>query len=139
MASLTERIGLHDGNSMPLFGFGCWAMEQGVTAYDAVTNALKAGYRLIDTAQCYNNEESVGKAIRDSGLPRDEIFVVTKLDPHKHGVDGVKESLDTSLRMLGLDHVDLFLIHTPMPGRVLDSWKGNSFLIFISFALNICS
>ena len=129
MVSLTEKIGLHDGGFIPLFGFGCWSMEQGPT-YDAVARALKEGYRLIDTAQCYKNEESVGKAIKDSGIPRDEIFVVTKLDPSKHGYEGVQESLETSLGKLGLDHVDLFLIHTPMPGRVIDSWKGNFFLFY---------
>ena len=124
MVSLTERIGLHDGNLMPLFGFGCWSIEQGSNTYDAVSAALKTGYRLVDTAQCYNNEESVGKAIQESGLPRDDVFLVTKLDPHKHGEEGVKESLTTSLEKLGLEYVDLFLIHTPMPGKVLDSWRG---------------
>ena len=123
MTSLSQKIDLNDGNKMPLFGFGCWAMDQDPT-YTAVLAALKEGYILVDTASCYENEEAVGRALKDSGLKRDEYFLVTKLDPFKHGFDGVKESLNTSLQKLGLEYVDLILIHTPMPGRVLDSWRG---------------
>ena len=94
------------------------------TTYNAVLTALNKGYKLIDTAHCYKNEQSVGKAIKDSGLSRDDFFLVTKLDPHQHGAEGVKQSLKESLEKLGLDYVDLFLIHTPMSGKVLESWKA---------------
>ena len=123
MASLTERIALHDGNTIPLFGLGCWAMDE-ETTYNAVQTALNKGYKLIDTAHGYKNEHSVGKAIKDSGLSRDDFFLVTKLDYQRHGTEGVKQSLKESLEKLGLDYVDLILIHTPMSGKVLETWKA---------------
>jgi len=125
MASIGERVHLCDGNSMPLFGFGCWDLDNdGDVAYNSVTAALKEGYRLIDTAALYGNEESVGRALKASSIKREDLFVVTKLDLHKHGYETAKKSLKESLDKLGLEYVDLFLVHTPMPGKVLETWKA---------------
>ena len=90
----------------------------------SVLTALKESYRLIDTAAVYGNEEVIGRALKDSSIKREEIFVVTKLHSGKHGFESAKESLKESLQRLGLEYVDLFLIHTPVPGKVLESWKA---------------
>lgn len=108
---------------MPLFGLGSWTMEGDVT-YHAVINALNFGYRLIDTAQYYNNEHMVGKALLDSALPRSEYFVVTKLSPSFHGYESTKLKLKQSLHDLGLDYIDLFLIHSPHGGENVETWRA---------------
>jgi len=123
MDSISARISLRDGNTMPLFGLGCWAMG-GDTVYNAVVTALNKGYRLFDTAQFYDNENMVGKALIDSGLPRNEYFVVTKLNPSNHGYKSAKLTLKESLQNLGLDYVDLFLIHAPHGGKNVETWKA---------------
>ncbi|XP_066915409.1 uncharacterized oxidoreductase YtbE-like [Clytia hemisphaerica] len=126
MTSVNDTIDLGDGNKIPLLGFGCFDIGKAdeETGYNAVLTALKAGYRLFDTAAVYGNEESVGKALKDGSIKREEMFVVTKLHSGKHGFESAKESLEDSLRKLGLEYVDLFLIHTPVPGKVLESWKS---------------
>ena len=98
---------LPGGGSMPLLGFGTWQIT-GSQAYDAVRTALDVGYRHIDTATVYRNEEEVGRALAESGVPRDEIFVTTKVPPNR---DDPRAVLDTSLQQLRTDHVDLWLIH----------------------------
>jgi len=123
MDSISARIPLRDGNTMPLFGLGCWAMG-GNTAYNAVTTAVDTGYRLFDTAQFYDNEQIVGKALIDSGLPRNEYFVVTKLSPGNHGYQSAKINLKKCLDYLGFDYVDLFLIHSPHGGQNIETWKA---------------
>jgi 2,5-diketo-D-gluconate reductase A len=95
------------GGTMPLLGFGTWQIT-GRRAYDAVRTALDVGYRHIDTATVYRNEEEVGRALADSGVPRDEVFVTTKVPPH---AGDPRKVLETSLQKLGTDHVDLWLIH----------------------------
>ena len=116
---------LNNGVQIPQFGFGVFQIEPGETA-EAVRTAFDAGYRHIDTAQMYGNEEGVGQAIRESGIPRDELFITTKLDNDRHGRDEAAKALDESLRRLGLDHVDLFLIHWPRPqeNRYVETWQG---------------
>jgi diketogulonate reductase-like aldo/keto reductase len=89
-----------------------------------VLAALRAGYRHVDTARIYGNEADVGAALRDSGLPRDQVFVTTKLWNEDHGYDRARRACDASLRALGLDHVDLYLVHWPVPGRRLDTWRA---------------
>src|ERR1700755_1651615 len=103
-------IQLNNGVRIPQFGFGVFQIPSDETV-EAVRAALDAGYRHIDTAQMYGNEAEVGRAIAESGIARDEIFVTTKLDNDGHGYDAALAALDGSLRELGLDHVDLFLIH----------------------------
>jgi 2,5-diketo-D-gluconate reductase A len=104
-----------DGSAvdMPLLGFGTWQMR-GDTAYQAVRDALEAGYRHLDTATMYGNEAEVGRALKDSGVPRDEVFVTTKLPPERAGQE--RATIEQSRRALGVDAVDLWLIHWP-PGR----------------------
>ena len=115
---------LNDGRVIPQLGYGVLYVPPEQTA-EAVTTALSAGYRLIDTAQGYENEEGVGEALRRSGLPRDEIFITTKLTNSKHGTDKAMRAFEESLRKLGLDEVDLFLIHWPVPAQDLyvQTWQ----------------
>jgi 2,5-diketo-D-gluconate reductase A len=118
-------VRLNNGVQIPQFGFGVFQVPPGETA-DTVRAALDAGYRHIDTAQMYGNEEGVGRALAESGLARDEIFVTTKLNNDGHGYDAALRRLDESLRRLGTDHVDLYLIHWPRPrdDRYVDTWRG---------------
>ena len=107
---------LSSGASMPLVGFGTWSLT-GAEAERAVRSALEVGYRLLDTATMYRNEAQIGRAIRDSRIARDELFVTTKLQPGDAGKE--RETIQVSLRALGLDHVDLWLVHWPPDDRVL--------------------
>jgi diketogulonate reductase-like aldo/keto reductase len=111
---------LVDGNQIPLLGFGVWQVPAGRECEDAVRWALEAGYRHIDTAQAYGNEESVGRALRDSGLPREEVFVTTKFYP---GSDDAEAEAQRSLDRLGVDYVDLYIIHWPAGGPTW-AWDG---------------
>jgi diketogulonate reductase-like aldo/keto reductase len=107
---------------MPLLGFGTWQIH-GSAAYDAVREALEAGYRHLDTATMYGNEAEVGRALRDSGVPRDEVFVTTKIPPDREGKETA--TLAASLKALGVDAVDLWLIHwTPRRGRSVPMWEA---------------
>ena len=106
---------LNNGLEIPVLGFGTWKAADGKEAYEAVLAALKAGYRHIDTAAYYQNEESVGRAIQDSGLSREKLFVTTKLWNTNHTYEEAQAALDESLKKLGLDYVDLYLIHWPNP------------------------
>lgn len=119
-----ETILLNNGITIPKLGFGTWQSKDGEEAYQAVREALRVGYRHIDTAAIYGNEESVGRAIKDSGIPREQIFVTTKLWNDKHSYEGAKEALATSLAKLGLDYVDLYLIHWPNPVALRDRWQS---------------
>ncbi|WP_127782056.1 aldo/keto reductase [Rhodococcus sp. X156] len=109
-------VTLNDGHTIPQLGFGVFQVPAEET-YDAVTAALQAGYRSIDTAKAYGNEAAVGRAIADSGLPRGELFVTTKLWNDDHGHDSALQACDASLAELGLDYLDLYLIHWPTPER----------------------
>ena len=120
-----KSYNLNNGVSIPVLGFGTWKAENGEVAYQAVLEALKAGYRHIDTAAIYKNEESVGRAIRDSGIPRQEIFVTTKLWNTNHSYDEARQAFEESMEKLGLDYLDLYLIHwpNPKPLRENEAWK----------------
>jgi len=115
MAILNEYYTMHNGVKIPKIGFGTWQIKDGEDAYHSVLNALKNGYRHIDTAQGYGNEESVGKAISDSKIPREEIFVTSKLESHIKTYDETLKVFDETLKKLGFDYLDLFLIHAPWP------------------------
>jgi 2,5-diketo-D-gluconate reductase A len=106
-ASASPSAPLPSGAAMPLLGFGTWQIT-GPQAYDAVRSALDVGYRHLDTAMVYRNEEEVGRALADSGVPRDEVFVTTKVPPN---AEDPRTVLETSLQKLGIDHLDLWLIH----------------------------
>ncbi|MFD7133539.1 aldo/keto reductase [Streptomyces sp. NPDC059894] len=125
MSSKVPPITLNNGVEMPQLGFGVWQVPDD-EAEQAVTTALEAGYRSIDTAAIYGNEEGTGKAITSSGLPREDIFVTTKLWNSDQGYDATLRAFDTSLEKLGLDYVDLYLIHWPLPARgtYVDTYKA---------------
>ncbi|GAA2350869.1 aldo/keto reductase [Streptomyces cuspidosporus] len=118
-------ITLNNGVRMPQLGFGVWQVPDDEAA-DAVSTALESGYRSIDTAAIYGNEEGTGRAIAASGLPRDELFVTTKLWNSDHGYDSTLRAFDASLSKLGLEYVDLYLIHWPLPevDKYVDTWKA---------------
>ncbi len=116
-------IALNDGNKIPVIGFGTYTIPGDGATYDAVLAAIKAGYRHIDTAAAYFNEEDVGKAVRDSGIPREEIFVTSKLWLQDHGYEQAKVGIARSLRKLDLGYIDLYLIHQPY-GDVPGAWKA---------------
>src|SRR4051812_32237225 len=113
---------LNGAPAMPLLGFGTWQIK-GAAAYDAVREALEAGYRHLDTATMYGNEAEVGRALRDSGVPREEVFVTTKIPPERAGKESA--TLAASLTALGVDAVDLWLIHwSPRRGRSVPLWEA---------------
>jgi diketogulonate reductase-like aldo/keto reductase len=119
------NVTLNNGVEMPQLGFGVFLVPPDEVV-EPVLVALEAGYRLIDTATLYGNEEGVGRAIRDSGLPRSEVFVTTKVWNSDQGYDATLRAFDTSAKLLGLDVVDLYLIHWPTPARDLyvDTWRA---------------
>lgn len=109
-----EYVTLSNGVKMPLEGFGVFQVPEATVCEQAVRDALSVGYRLIDTAAAYFNEEAVGAAIRKSGIPREELFITTKLWVQDAGYESAKKAFETSMRKLGLDYLDLYLIHQPM-------------------------
>ena len=120
-------VRLHDGTEIPQLGFGTWQIENR-DAPKAVEAAIKTGYRSIDTAAIYGNEEGVGAAIRAAGVPRDQLFITTKLWNDHHGAKNTFKAFDDSLKRLRLDYVDLYLIHWPNPRANLyaETWKALS-------------
>ena len=114
---------LNNGVRMPLFGLGAWDMY-GKEAEQATLDALEIGYRLIDTATSYNNEKEIGNAVRKSGVPRDEVFVTTKLPNPRHGYDSTLKAFEASVKTLNIDYVDLYLVHWPVRGKRKETWKA---------------
>ncbi|QTZ94986.1 aldo/keto reductase [Streptomyces auratus] len=123
--SKVPSLTLNNGIAMPQLGFGVWQIEDD-QAFTTVGQALEAGYRSIDTAAIYGNEAGTGKALAASGIPREELFVTTKLWNSDHGHDAALRAFDTSLGKLGLEYVDLYLIHWPLPSRdtYIDTYKA---------------
>ena len=124
MSVTTTRLALLTGAQIPQVGFGVWEVPEGATTRNSVTAALELGYRHVDTARIYGNESDVGTAIEASSVPRDQVFVTTKLWNDDHGYDAALRALDASLGRLGMDYVDLYLIHWPVPGKRRDSWRA---------------
>lgn len=118
-----QYVQLNDGNKIPTVGFGVFLIKNDGETYDAVKYALKVGYRHIDTAAAYFNESDVGRAVKDSGIAREEIFVTSKIWLQDHGYEAAKKAVDVSLQKLGLDYMDLYLIHQPY-GDVLGAWQA---------------
>ena len=123
-STLKATVKLNNGVSMPLFGLGVYLMRPGRETYAAVRAALGTGYRLVDTASVYKNEEDVGRAVRDSGIPREEVFITTKLWNDDQGYDSAMRAFDASLKRLGMDFIDLYLIHFPVPDVRNESWRA---------------
>ena len=124
-AAAIPSVTLNDDNTMPVIGLGVGELSDASTE-ESVSAALEAGYRLIDTASAYGNEAAVGRAIASSGVPRSELFVTTKLATSDQGFQSSQDALKASLERLGLDYVDLYLIHWPAgeQGKYVDSWGG---------------
>ncbi|MGX9790749.1 aldo/keto reductase [Mycobacterium sp. MMS18-G62] len=124
-AASIPTVTLNDGHTMPVIGLGVGELSDSETE-QAVSAALEAGYRLIDTAAAYGNEEAVGRAIASAGVPREELFVTTKLATHDQGFQASQDACKASLERLGMDYVDLYLIHWPAGerGAYVDSWGG---------------
>ncbi|GAA1992221.1 aldo/keto reductase [Catenulispora subtropica] len=120
-----QYITLNDDVRIPQLGFGVWQIPD-AQAYEAVSTALEAGYRHVDTAAAYENEAGVGRAIRESGVPREDVFLTTKLWNGDQGYDTTLRAFDLSLERLGTDYVDLYLIHWPVPEQDLyiESWRA---------------
>lgn len=118
-----KMVTLNDGNQIPAVGFGVFMIPENGPTYDAVLSALKAGYRHIDTAAAYFNEEDVGRAVKDSGIPREDIFITSKLWLQDYGYEQAKVGIARSLKKLDLGYIDLYLIHQPY-GDVVGAWKA---------------
>lgn len=121
MSILTETFPLSSGHHIPKIGFGTWQIPEGSQAYDSVAEALRVGYRHIDSALAYGNERSVGRAIRDSGVPREEVYITTKLPAEIKDAKGAREAFETSSSNLDLGPIDLWLIHAPWPWQDMGS------------------
>ena len=121
---MIPTIPLNDGNSIPQLGYGTWEVPP-ESARETVAHALATGYRSVDTAAAYGNERAVGEAVRASGIPRDDVFVTTKVWASDHGRERTRAAFEGSLERLGLDHVDLYLIHWPAPARgmFVETWE----------------
>ncbi|MEM8509099.1 MAG: aldo/keto reductase [Bacteroidota bacterium] len=127
MKTITDLKGaftLHNGVEMPYFGLGVYLSKDGQEVINAVKWALEAGYRHIDTASIYKNEEGVGAGLKHSGVPRDEIFVVSKVWNNNQGYEATLKAFDESLKRLDLEFLDLYLIHWPVAGKYKDTWKA---------------
>jgi diketogulonate reductase-like aldo/keto reductase len=120
----TEHLRLANGVNLPRLGLGVYRARKGEETRRAVAEALRAGYRHVDTARIYNNEEDVGEAVRASGLPRAGVFVTTKLWNEDQGYDAALRAFEASAARLDLGYVDLYLLHWPVPGKRLDSWRA---------------
>lgn len=119
-----DTITLNNGVKIPAVGFGTWKITPGPSAHKAILNAIDVGYRHFDTARIYLNEKSIGKALKESRLKREEYFVTTKLWNHDQGYDEALKAFDKSLERLQMDYVDMYLIHWPVTDKRLESWKA---------------
>ena len=118
-----KTIQLNDGNTIPTVGFGVFMIPNNGPTYQATLEALKAGYRHIDTAAAYMNESDVGKAVKDSGLKREDVFITSKLWIQDFGYENAKKAIDTSLKLLGINYMDMYLLHQPY-SDVQGAWKA---------------
>ncbi|ABO65887.1 MULTISPECIES: aldo/keto reductase [Geobacillus] len=124
MNSLQDCTVLHNGVKMPWVGLGVYKVKEGEEVKGAVRTALEVGYRHIDTAAFYENEEGVGQAIRESGIPREQVFVTTKVWNTDQGYETTLKAFNTSLKKLGFDYVDLYLVHWPVKGKYKETYKA---------------
>lgn len=120
---LDKTYTMNNGLEIPVIGFGTWQMPEGEDTQKIVEHAIESGYRHIDTAKIYGNEESVGRAIKASDVDREDLFITTKLWNDAHGYEEAKQAIDDSLSKLDLEYIDLYLIHWPNPKALRDNWK----------------
>ncbi len=132
--TLASRVRIAEGVEIPILGLGVFQSRPGKETYAAVRAALDAGYRHVDTARVYGNERDVGAAVRDSGIPRDEVFVTTKLWNADHGYDAALRACDASLGRLGFERVDLYLVHWPVEGLRGETWRAMEQLLALGKA-----
>ncbi|MEO3946785.1 aldo/keto reductase [Gorillibacterium sp. CAU 1737] len=124
MTNVASTVTLNNGVAMPQFGLGVWKAKDGAEVVEAVKAAIAAGYRSIDTAAVYGNEAGVGQAIQESGVPREELFITTKVWNSEQGYETTLAAFEASLAKLGLDYVDLYLVHWPVKGKYKETWKA---------------
>jgi methylglyoxal/glyoxal reductase len=122
--SLQETTTLHNGVKMPWFGLGVFKVQEGMEVIESVKAAIKHGYKAIDTAAIYKNEEGVGQAIKESGVPREELFITTKVWNSDQGYETTLQAFETSMEKLGLEYLDLYLIHWPGKTKYKETWKA---------------
>jgi len=127
---LAPTVPLRNGLAMPVIGLGTWPLR-GAEAAAAVRTALETGYRLVDTAENYRNEDGVGQGLRDSGVPREEVVITTKFNREWHSVDGVRQAWRASIERLGVEHLDVLMVHWPNPGqdRYVEAVRGLAALL----------
>ncbi|QOY35582.2 aldo/keto reductase [Anaerobacillus isosaccharinicus] len=130
MKNLQSTVTLHNGVEMPWFGLGVFKVKEGDEAVSSVRSAIEQGYRSIDTAAIYGNEEGVGQAIKESGVPREELFITTKVWNANQGFETTVAAFEESMKKLGLHYLDLYLIHWPVPakGKYKETWKALEYL-----------
>src|SRR5690606_30850167 len=122
--SLQETVTLNNGVKMPIMGLGVFKVEDGELVVESVKAAIKNGYRSIDTASFYDNEIGVGQGIIEAGVPREELFITTKVWNSDHGYESTLAAFDVSLEKLGLEYLDLYLIHWPVKEKYQETWKA---------------
>ncbi|NEY73747.1 aldo/keto reductase [Bacillus mesophilus] len=122
--SLQDTTTLHNGVNMPWFGLGVFKVQDGQEAIDSVKAAINNGYRSIDTAAIYRNEEGVGQALKEVDVPREDLFITTKVWNSDQGYATTLEAFESSMQKLGLDYLDLYLVHWPVKGKYNDTWKA---------------
>lgn len=122
--SLQDTTTLHNGVKMPWFGLGVFKVKEGSEVVESVKAAIKNGYKSIDTAAVYKNEEGVGQALKEAGVPREELFITTKVWNSDQGYESTLQAFETSLEKLALDYLDLYLIHWPVAGKYKETWKA---------------
>ncbi|MDR6226381.1 aldo/keto reductase [Desmospora profundinema] len=122
--SLRERVTLNNRVQMPWVGLGLYKVRPGEEVERVVQQALELGYHHFDTAAAYGNEEGVGRAVRNSGVPREDVFITTKVSNDRQGYGSTLEAFEESLERLGTDYIDLYLIHWPVPGKYVDTWRA---------------
>lgn len=122
--SLQDTVTLNNGVKMPIMGLGVFKVEDGNVVTEAVKAAIQNGYRSIDTASFYDNEAGVGKGIKESGVPREDLFITTKVWNSDHGYENTLKAFDISLEKLGLEYLDLYLVHWPVRGKYVETWKA---------------
>src|SRR5690554_3567416 len=124
ITSIQDTVTLNNGVTMPRLGFGVFKVEDGQEVINSVKSAIETGYRAIDTAAAYHNEEGVGQAIRESGVPRDQLFITTKVWNSRQGYDTTLQAFEESRQKLGLEYLDLYLVHWPVKGKYKDTWRA---------------